>query len=259
MEIIISNPVKAELFTSIFQNIKIFTDHISIICKTTGFFFQAMDNARVCIIELEIPSTWFDTYSVPIDVVIGVNSNILFKILNAREKTQNIRIVYNDDNSDTLFIDFTSEDARIFDKRFEMPLVEIEIDQMEIPAIEYITEFSVPSMIFSGLINQLKSFGSSLDIFCSEQKIILCSNSVECGKMSVEMNIDDLSSFSINENEEIQMSFSLLYLHNICCFNKISKEMEIKISDNYPLSIIYDLQNEAVMKFYLAPKINDSD
>jgi proliferating cell nuclear antigen len=259
MEIIISNPVKAELFTSIFQNIKIFTDHISIVCKTTGFFFQAMDNSRVCIIELEIPSTWFDTYSVPVDVVIGINSNILFKILNAREKTQNIRIVYNDDNSDTLFINFTSEDARIFDKRFEMPLIEIEIDQMEIPAIDYITEFTVPSSVFSGLINQFKTFGDTLHIFCSEEKIVLSSNSVECGKMSVEMNIDDLSSFSINEGQELEMSFSLLYLHNICCFNKISKEMEIKISDNYPLSIIYDLQNEAIMKFYLAPKINDSD
>jgi hypothetical protein len=41
MEIIISNTVKAELFTSIFQNIKIFTDHISIVCKTTGFFFSS--------------------------------------------------------------------------------------------------------------------------------------------------------------------------------------------------------------------------
>ena len=256
MEIIISNPVKAELFTSIFQNIKIFTDHISIVCKTTGFFFQAMDNARVCIIELEIPSAWFDTYSVPVDVVIGINSNILFKILNAREKTQNIRIVYNDDNNDTLFINFTSEDKRIFDKQFEMPLIFLEIDQMEIPAIDYITEFTVPSSVFSGLINQLKSFGSSLDIKCNEKHILLSSNSVECGKMSVEMNIDDLSSFSINEGEELEISFSLSYLHNICSF-KISKEMEIKISDNYPLSIIYDLQNEAIMKFYLAPKINE--
>lgn len=257
MEIIISNPAKAELFASIFQNMKIFTDHISIVCKTTGFFFQAMDNARVCIIELEIPSAWFDTYSVAVDVVIGINSNILFKILNAREKTQNIRVVYNNDNSDTLFIDFTSEDKRIFDKQFEMPLIEIETENLQIPAIEHNVEFSVPSSVFSGLINQLKTFGDTLHMNCSEEKIVLSSNSVECGKMHVDMNIDDLSSFSINEGEEIQMSFSLSYLHNICCFSKISKELEIKISDNYPLSIIYDLQNEAVMKFYLAPKIND--
>ena len=257
MEIIISNTVKAELFTSIFQNIKIFTDHISIVCKTTGLFFQAMDNSRVCIIELEIPSTWFDAYSVPIDVVIGVNSNILCKILNAREKTQNIRIIHNNDNSDTLFLDFTSEDKRIFDKHFEMPLMEIEMDHMEIPEIEYNVEFSVPSMIFSGLINQLKMIGDTLHVNCSEQKIVLSSNSVESGKMHVDMNIDDLSSFSINEGQELEMSFSLSYLHNICSFCKISKEIEIKISDNYPLSIIYDLQNEAIMRFYLAPKIND--
>ena len=73
------------------------------------------------------------------------------------------------------------------------------------------------------------------------------------------MNIDDLTSFAINEGEELNMSFSLNYLHNICSFNKLSKEMEIKLCSNYPLCIIYDLNNDGFMKFYLAPKIDDSD
>lgn len=258
MEIIILDPVKAELFTSIFHNIKIFTDNISMICKTTGIYIQTMDSSRVSIIELAIPSIWFDTYSPTVDFVIGINSSILHKILNLREKSQIIHIVYDNDENDTLFINFTSEEKLNFDKHFEMPLIDLETDYMEIPQIEYNAEFTVSSNIFTGLINQFNMFGESLDIKCSEEKIVLFSDSINFGKMSVEMNIDDLTSFSINEGEELNMSFSLNYLHNICCFNKLSKEIDIKLCNNYPLLIIYQLSNEGFMKFYLAPKIENS-
>jgi proliferating cell nuclear antigen len=259
MDIKITNPVKAELFTSIFQNIKIFTDHISIICKNTGIYVQTMDTSRVSIIELLLPSTWFDKYSYTVDVNIGISSNILYKILNAREKSQNIHIEYNNSSMDKLSIHFVSEEKKHFDKHFEVPLIDLEVEHMEIPEIEYVAEFTIPSGVFSGLINQLKMFGESMDINCSEEKIVLFSNSIDSGKMSVEMKIDDLTSFSINEGEELNLSFSLIYLHNICSFNKLSKEIEIKLCNNYPLSIVYDLSDGGFMKFFLAPKIDDSD
>jgi len=107
-------------------------------------------------------------------------------------------------------------------------------------------------------VNQLKMFGDSMDITCSEEKIVLFSNSPDSGKMSVDMNIDDLTSFSINEGEQLNLSFSLNFLHHICSFNKLAKEMDIKLATDYPLSIVYDLGNEGFMKFYLAPKVDDS-
>jgi proliferating cell nuclear antigen PCNA len=139
-----------------------------------------------------------------------------------------------------------------------VPLIDLEVEYMAIPHIDYVAEFTVPSGVFSGLINQLKMFGDSMDISCSEEKIVLFSNSPDCGKMSVEIKIDDLTSFAINEGEELNLSFSLNFLHNICSFNKLSKEMEIKLATDYPLAIVYDLGSEGLMKFYLAPKIDDS-
>ena len=107
-------------------------------------------------------------------------------------------------------------------------------------------------------------FGDTMDISCTEEKIILASHSQDHGKMFVEIKIDDLSSFIIDENGSIDLSFSLNYLHNICLYNKIAKEIELKIAANYPIQIIYDLGSvvnaeKAEIKFYLAPKINDND
>ena len=146
-----------------------------------------------------------------------------------------------------------------FDKHFEVALMDIESEIMQIPETEYQAEFSIGSTVFANIINQLKLFGDSLDIKCNEEKIELCSNSMEQGKMSVEIQMDDLTSFVIDEGGELQLSFSLTFMHNICLYNKISKEMEVKIGADYPMKIVYQLpgHDDAKMVFFLAPKISE--
>jgi len=70
-----------------------------------------------------------------------------------------------------------------------------------------------------------------------------------------------LTTFSINEGENIKLSYSLNYLHNICLYNKISKNIELKLKDSYPLQAVYTLNDDenAKITFYLAPKINDEE
>jgi proliferating cell nuclear antigen PCNA len=260
MNIVIKNQQRGECFASIFQHIKTFTEHVNIYFEKEQLYIQAMDTSRVSIFELHLPSEWFDVYehSMQGAITIGISASVLFKILNAREKTQQIQIVYQDE-SDKLNIHFTSDNKSEFDKHFETTLVDIESELLSIPNTEYEAEFTVNSSSFANIMNQLKMFGESLDIKCSEEKIMLCASSVEQGKMFVEIQIDDLSEFTINEGETVELSFGLSYLHNICLYNKIAKEMEVKISSNYPLKIIYSIpgHENAKLTFYLAPKISE--
>jgi hypothetical protein len=81
--------------------------------------------------------------------------------------------------------------------------------------------------------------------------------------MFAEMSIDELQEFAIEEGENIKISFSLKYLHDICLYHKISKHMDVKISAHFPMTIVYrlpetDTDTGATVTFYLAPK-NDLD
>lgn len=259
MELTITNALKAELFASIFQNVRPFTEHLSITFSPSGIYLQTMDSSRISIIELTINKSWFDEYKCGADVVLGIPVNILFKIMNAREKVQTIQIIYETAGTDTLSIHFTSEDKTIFNKYFQCPLLDIETETMQIPDIEYAAEFSLPSTMFGTLINQLKTFGDSLDISCTEEQIELSANSQESGKMSVEVKIDDLSAFSINENEQLKLSFSLIQLHNISMFHKLSKEVSLGLCDQYPMSVQYLFGEGCSLRAFLAPKISDND
>jgi len=277
MNITISTPAKAEQFATIFQHIKAFTEHINITFFHDYMYIQCMDTAHVSIMETTLPGVWFDRYiSAGGDsITIGLSSTLLYKILNAREKTQIIEILYTSEDTDRLYVHLRNPETgggsakTDFEKRFEIPLMEIDSDVMEIPPIEHQAEITISSYHFASIINQLKMFGDSMEIQCSEEKIMLVSHSPENGKMFVEIKIDDLSSFIIDEGGDLSLAFSLSYLHNICLYNKIAKEVDLKFSSNYPMQVSYYLdqsldsensdesRKRAQISFFLAPKIND--
>ena len=271
LNVTIRNSIKAELFTIMFQHMRVFSEHINIIFEKERMFIQSMDSSRISIFEISLPKDWFDVYQLPMSpetstndrsVTIGIHSFILFRVLSARDKSQEIHFNFNsNETQDKLNIHFTGNNKSEFDKHFEISLLDVDSDMMEIPVDEPQAEFSISSFNFSNIINQLKMFGDNLDVACSEDKILLCSNSIEQGKMFVEIKIDDLSSFIIDEGGNIKMSFSLNSLHNICLYNKLSKEVVISFKESFPMKIVYNIfgHENAKMTFYLAPKISEDD
>jgi proliferating cell nuclear antigen PCNA len=261
MNITINSTGKAEIFGLLFQHIRLFTEHINVTFDKEKMFMQSMDSSRVSVFELSLPSTWFDNYehTSASAITLGIPATMLFKILNTRDKQQDIEIIYIEED-DKLFVNFSSDNASVFNKRFELPLIDLDCELMEIPYTESEAEFSIESTTFANLINQLKIFGDTIEIQCTEDKIILHSISIEAGKMLVDINIDDLTEYSITEGEVMKLSFSLSMLHNICMYNKISKEVEIHLIKNFPMKIVYALGDDnACFTFYLAPKIGDDD
>lgn len=258
MELSLANTQKAETFTGIFQHLKIFTEHVNLQLSSDKLYIQGMDSSHVSIYEVSIPAAWFDKFEGLKDksVSLGINTNIFFKILAAREKTQTLNIAYDDSkDDDKLFVHFLDgKEKNDFAQHFEIPLVELTTDILHIPDIEYQAEFSLSSVKISAIVNRLKMFGDIMNIVCTEQKITISSEDHNTGKMNVEINIEELSSYAIEEGRDIILYYSLNYISNICMFNKLSSEVEISLSEDYPMKMNYVIGENANMCFYLAPK-----
>jgi len=260
MNIQITNSVKAEAFSSIFQHMKLFTESVNVMFEPDRMFIQAMDSARVSIVEMYLPADWFDKYEHKKSgtITLGINTTIMFKVLSTRDKIQSILLNYDMNQSDKLGLEFTSESKSVFNKNFEIPLMDIDEEMMEIPTMDYQAEFSLPSANFASLVTQMKLFGDTLQFECSEDKIQMSAVSQDVGKMNVNIPIDDLNAFSINEGEELNISFSITHLGSICAYSKIAKDIDICITNNYPIRLTYLLNDSgAKFVFYLAPKMSD--
>ena len=278
MNIVINNAIKADIFVSLFQHISKFTENVNLMFETDRFYMQSMNTAHVVILEICLPKEWFDIYEIEDgSLKIGINTALFYKVLKKREKTQQINICYQNATNDKLQFFFTTNSTipstnstiddstsnkkkdEVFDKDFEIPLVDVEEEILSIPDMEYQAELSLSTDKFANLISQLKDFGETLEIQCSEDKITLSAHSCENGKMITRILIEDLTEFSIEENENIQMEFALRYLYDICLYQKLSKLVELKISKDFPIRIMYPLgvEKDATFLFYLAPKMQE--
>jgi proliferating cell nuclear antigen PCNA len=272
LNVVVSDGHKAKSFTLIFQHIKHFCDHINLFFRTDHMYIQGMDHSHISIFELFLPAAWFDAYSQPCtETVIGLHVGLLHKILNTRDDGQEIFIKHLQDNPDKLFLHFiTSNDVKrtLYDKHFELPLMELENEMMNIPDADYPAEFTLSATNYATIIGQLKQFGNDLNVTCNENEIRLSAKSGESGHMGVVLPIDDLNMFAINEGETIQVSYSLSHMSNICSFNKVADDITVCISRDYPLKATYllepmaddeDVKTKARLVIYLAPRIDEDE
>jgi len=271
MNVLLNHPSKIEAFTTIFQSIRNLTQTINIQFNADRMYVQTMDSARISILEVCLAASWFGEYTCAQPVSLGINVQILHKILSTAKKDHSIRILYNtEEESDLLTVEMKTMQATngSFDQQFTCPLVDLEEEVLTIPEIEYRAEMSMPSSIFSTMIQQLRGFGESLDIRCNETANTWTSTSQENNeRMSVNIKMDDLDEFSIDEDAQMQMSFALTQLMYVSSYGKLAKNVYIKLHEDYPLRLDYPLPSDSsdssqhtpdcMVRYYLAPKISD--
>ena len=251
----IADKKKREIFITIFNNLKNFTDAIVLNIEQDRLYIQGMDNSHICVYELILQSSWFQVWDITEPQVFGLSLPIFNKILHICSDKQSIHI--HSDNNEDLQIDFTCDEKGEFDKHLKMPLMDIDTDRLHIPAMDYEVDIEMDSKKFKNLIDELANFNETLNIVCNENQVVLESNSSE-GTMNVVITTDDIDLLAVVEGKEINASFGIKYIAQMCQFHKLTTNCAIHITEDMPLQLKYKIDDECMMRFYLAPKINDN-
>jgi len=258
MKVTISNKNKKDLFVALFQILKGCTSIVRVIFQEDKMYIQGMDKSHICLFEVNIQKKWFDEYILDESSVMSFDTNIFHLIISTKQESHNIIIHSTGSDSDNINIDLVSQEHTKgeFDKHFKIPLADYEYDEMNIPVVDYDAEFSISSKKICEITSQMLSFGTDLNIKCSEERIDLITDGI-VGEMLVNIPIDDLTEYSIVEDEVIDLKYNLNYIAKMCLTNKLSSEVVFCISANYPMKINYDLGDDSSILFYIAPKISD--
>lgn len=250
----ITDLVNAEKFTHIFQQLKNFTDNINIDFLPDKVYIQGMDTAHVSLYEISLDASFFEKYVIEDSdrKEIGVNNVFLYKILNTRFPNQTIEISYEGD-PDYLSIDFNSEIKDEFNKSFQLPLMELDIEKLHIPEIEYQADLVITTSVLTKMIDEFAIFDEKINIKCNDESINFKAVGIE-GNMNVEIPIDDVEEYLLEEDGNMDISYSIKNFQYMCGFNKLSDLIKMGFSDSQPMLISYEF-GESFAKFYLAPSI----
>jgi proliferating cell nuclear antigen len=273
MEFQLTNKKKKDVFVSIFQLLKQFTSFLYCNFEQEFLHIQGMDKSHVCLFNVKIGKDWFDTYVVEdSSIKICVDATLFHSILNMQNAEQNIHVQMDSSNQDSLQIQFVTTEIdqekevasgkkkkpkklSSSKKFFKIPLLEYEYEEMSIPDVDYDATMILSSNLVSDIFNQLENFGNTILMKCLQEEVEFISNHTN-GEMRVQIPMNDLISYSIIEDEIVQLTYSLLYLTKMCS-SKLSEEVEISLSSESPLKMMYDLGNDSTISFYMAPKISD--
>lgn len=256
MELIIKNNEKAEHFIHIFQNIKSFNDCFNLEVNTDEFYIQGMDSSHVSIFEVKLHRDWFDKFDIKKTLTLGISCNIFPKILTTWTSDHSIKLEM-DEGESSLNISFEKVDGNSeYNKYFEIPLIDMDTEKLHIPDQEYTLDIEIDSKKFKKLIDELGMIGDTVDFVCNETEINATSKSIE-GSMTINIPFDDIDAYSIEENETLNLTFSLKYLRIIGQFYKASSSVCLYMTSGNPVQIKYTFDDHSYVRFYVAPSIED--
>ena len=261
MKLVLKDPVKMDLFVQLFKQLPQVCDSMNIQFSPDHMYIQSMDSHHVCMVEIRLEDSWFDEYEVDEEDTntISVNTTILQLILKCKSSEQHMTFTYEDD-PDKMFISFNEGKKEDYDKDFEMPLISLEQDVLHIPSdSEWQSEFEIKSSVFQTLMNEMNQFSDTTQLLCSEDEFTISGHG-ENGRYKINFNIDDLESYSIDEDTVVSTSYSVPYFAMISSFSKLSSMLHVEASNELPIKMTYNLGDEDnYVKFFLAPKIVDED
>lgn len=251
-----------EKFVALFGILKNASSIINIYINNEILHLQGMDKSHVCLYDCTINKDWFDTFEKDTQEMetICFDTHTFYSIINSCHTNQIINIHYSK-SADTIHIDLMNnekDEKREFNKYFKIPLVNYDHELIKIPTVEYEAEIKINSKKIYDIISQMSSFGNDVQILCLDDAIELVTEGMN-GEMMVKIPMDDLIEFAICEGENINILYSLNYIHKMCVSTKLSNEIEFFISVDSPMKIKYDLGKNSYLLFFIAPKISEKD
>jgi proliferating cell nuclear antigen PCNA len=266
MKLVFANAKRCQQFSNIFANLKAFTDNVSIYFKSDQVYIQCMDDSHCSLFECRLMSKWFKTYEFDPETDMGqiaINIVMLNKVLNTWSDSQELSIEI-EPNSDKIHINFENgnTDTSQFNKYYELPLIDMESQLMDVVDAETLVDMNVESKMFHSLVNQLTMFNDNLKITFNEEDIEFTSSGTD-GKMTAKIKAEDLAAYAIPEETVLTQTYSLRYVQHMCQFNKLAPEMELGFSNEMPMVMKYAIgdnnDTESFVRIHLAPKIADDE
>merc|ERR1711939_405819 len=127
----------------------------------------SMDSSHVALVSLLLRESAFADFKCDRPTSLGMNVESLGKIFKMCGPNDSLKLRWQNDADIVNFQCEGSEDDRIAD--FDLKLMEIESEHMEIPEQQYKVVTKMPSAEFQKICRDLKEFGETMQISASKE------------------------------------------------------------------------------------------
>ena len=244
-----------EEFKQIVRFIASIIDTVNFAFEPDGIKILSMDSAHISLINCFIPKELFSNYNCGSSngFISGINLKNFILILNHLKKTDELIMSF-EANCDEVELKFISSK---YNKFYNMKLLNIEQDNLDITDLGAQSEISIDSKYFNDIINEFSDIGSTIRIKILKDKNKI---SIKCdGDMtSLKMILYD-EEIEYKNLEDLELFFNISNLQIFSKGHGINKKTNIKIGQNVPIELCYNFIDNGFIKYYIAPRLDDDE
>ncbi|TRY50036.1 Proliferating cell nuclear antigen [Cryptosporidium tyzzeri] len=249
------------ILRKVFEAITNLVSDVNLECNESGVTIQAMDNSHVSLVGLYLKDTAFERYRCDKNRTLGLNTQNVVKLLKLCSNDDQVLLRHDDDSESLIFIFETPNGDRV--SEFELTLISIDQDSLQIPETSFSSVVTMPSNEFQRLCRDMAQFSDSLSIDVSSKNVRF-STKGSLGSGSIILRPKegaDSEAVALDVSEPCQLVFSLRYLNNFAKATPLSNSVKLSMSENQPLELEYPLEGSGSghLRFYLARKITEDD
>jgi len=229
-------------------------------CSEKGIQVQAMDSSHVALVSLMFRESAFSDFKCDRPTSLGMNVESLMKIFKTFGPSDSLKIRAENDADTVSFQCESSEEDRIAE--FELKLMQIESEHMEIPEQQYKVVAKLPSSEFSKICRDLKEFGETMSMKATKEGITFSvQGDIGTGNILLKPRESEKQEerVALTVQEPVTSTFALRYLPNFSKAAPLCGAVELGLAADAPLLVKYDLDvaDNGFMQFYLAPKVDE--
>ena len=240
-----------KIFESMIHHLSGFTSNIRITIYPDMCVMDAVNESQTSLTKINLTREWFTEYNVETQLTVIVTTNILYKIIHVLDANFPIKIIL---STSDLVVEGKSVQS---DVSYIIPSLIIDIPEIDVPDnIDYAVDISMESKTLCSILDHLLIIGEDCSIDITEDSMLLKTNG-DFGSTKINLTIDELKSYVVEENIDLHISFHLKLLYIVSLFHKSSEVVDIHIDKDKPLMIKYNMNNNSFIKFMIAPKINE--
>jgi proliferating cell nuclear antigen len=251
---------QASLLKKVVDAMKDLCKDVNFDASEKGLQVQSMDSSHVALVSLLLRESAFSDFKCDRPASLGMNVDSLSKILKMCGPNDSLKLHCATDADVVSFQCESGEDDRIAD--FELKLMQIESEHMEIPEQQYKVVAKLPSAEFQKICRDLKEFGETMQVKASKEGITF-SVQGDMGAGNVMLKPREAEKpedkVTLTVHEPVTATFALRYLVNFAKAAPLCGTVELGLGPDAPLLVRYNLENadNGHMQFYLAPKIDE--
>lgn len=249
--------VQASAFRTLVEALKEILTDVNIEIDETGMKIIAMDASHVALIHMKLLSKNFEKYYCKKPIVCGISMMRLFKLLKMMSPNDTLTFYVENDEPNILKIQIDTGEKNL-KHTFELKLMDLFIDKVEVPPAEFSSVLRLPSGDFQKLCRDMNQLSDEIEIKSSGNELLFSIANDWVNQQTVIREAQGGGGMSFIQNlapdQVIQGMFSLRYLVLFSKCTNLCQNIEIYLKNDYPIIIRYNVANLGEVKFCLAPK-----